>query len=287
MSRALTMVARYCDGKVPAGRPAAVSQADGAGRGEAADFTERSPPASARPSTAWSSTVLARYEELDFAGALDGALELDRRSSTRRSCRSSPGRSRRTRRAAAELDAFLYRLLEGVRLVAVLASPVMPAGGRPHLRACWASASASPGRPTSAWGRLEPGAPLGAIEPLFPRVDKNDAEGDTRVRERPDPSDRAPTPRSPLAAPRPRRRRRPRRAGTDRIDISEFAKVELRAARITEAEKIAGSKKLHQAAGRPRQRDAAGRRRDRRVLRARGARREDDRRSSRTSSRRS
>jgi methionyl-tRNA synthetase len=30
----------------------------------------------------------------------------------------------------------------------------------------------------------------------------------------------------------------------DRIDISEFAKVELRAARITAAEKIAGSKKL-------------------------------------------
>ena len=33
-------------------------------------------------------------------------------------------------------------------------------------------------------------------------------------------------------------------AGGDRIDIAEFAKVELRAAKITAAEKIAGSKKL-------------------------------------------
>jgi methionyl-tRNA synthetase len=32
--------------------------------------------------------------------------------------------------------------------------------------------------------------------------------------------------------------------GTDRIDIAEFARVELRAARVTAAEKIAGSKKL-------------------------------------------
>jgi methionyl-tRNA synthetase len=40
---------------------------------------------------------------------------------------------------------------------------------------------------------------------------------------------------TPAAAPKPE---------PDRIDISEFAKLELRAAKITEAEKIAGSKKL-------------------------------------------
>ena len=40
VSRALTMAARYCDGKVPAGRPAAVSQANGAGPATAVDFTE-------------------------------------------------------------------------------------------------------------------------------------------------------------------------------------------------------------------------------------------------------
>ena len=48
----------------------------------------------------------------------------------------------------------------------------------------------------------------------------------------------APKPEAaPAAAPLPA-------AGGDRIDIAEFAKVELRAAKITAAEKIAGSKKL-------------------------------------------
>ena len=46
---------------------------------------------------------------------------------------------------------------------------------------------------------------------------------------------------TPLAPP-PRRPAAP--AAGDRIDIAEFAKVELRAAKITAAEKIAGSKKL-------------------------------------------
>ncbi len=45
-----------------------------------------------------------------------------------------------------------------------------------------------------------------------------------------------PAPAAP-ALPRPRRR-------GDRIDIAEFAKVELRAAKVTAAEKMSGSKKL-------------------------------------------
>jgi methionyl-tRNA synthetase len=81
-----------------------------------------------------------------------------------------------------------------------------------------------------AWGRLEPGTPLGRLAPLFPRVDKTNEEKETPVSET---TPAAPKPEP--AAPAP---------GGDRIDISEFAKVELRAARITAAEKVSGSKKL-------------------------------------------
>ncbi len=97
-----------------------------------------------------------------------------------------------------------------------------------------------PGPADLAWGRLVPGAALGSIAPLFPRVDKTNEEGDPRVRDRHLRPPRSPSPR--------RSRRRPAAPGPapagDRIDISEFAKVELRAAKITAAEKIAGSKKL-------------------------------------------
>ena len=73
--------------------------------------------------------------------------------------RSLPGWWPRTRRAQAELDRFLYRLLEEIRLVAVLVSPVMPARGRAG------SSDAGPGRARARTaadllGRLEPGRPL-------------------------------------------------------------------------------------------------------------------------------
>jgi methionyl-tRNA synthetase len=68
-------------------------------------------------------------------------------------------------------------------------------------------------------------------------VDKNDPK-ETSVSETTPPAAPKPEP-APAVAPAPA----PAPAG-DKIDISEFAKVELRAARITAAEKVEGSKKL-------------------------------------------
>jgi len=125
-----------------------------------------------------------------------------------------------------ELEAFLYRLLEVVRLVAVLASPVIPrAAGR--ILTMLGVADRELGPADLEWGRLEPGTPLGTIEPLFPRVDTNKEK---TVTETSPPAPTAPSAASPAPA--------------DKIDIAEFAKVELRAAVIKEAEKIAGSKRL-------------------------------------------
>jgi methionyl-tRNA synthetase len=53
-----------------------------------------------------------------------------------------------------------------------------------------------------------------------------------------------PAPKPEAASPPPPPPPSAAAAAPDRIDIGEFAKVELRAAKITEAEKIAGSKKL-------------------------------------------
>ncbi|HXY39593.1 MAG TPA: methionine--tRNA ligase subunit beta, partial [Vicinamibacteria bacterium] len=85
-----------------------------------------------------------------------------------------------------------------------------------------------------------PGQPLGTVAPLFPRADKPGApqplaapqQKETAVSDTPEPT--RPEAAAPSAAP----------TVSDRIDISEFARLELRAARVTAAEKIAGSKKL-------------------------------------------
>jgi len=124
-----------------------------------------------------------------------------------------------------ELEAFLYELLEEVRLVAVLVSPVIPRAAV-RILSMLGLEGTSLGPDELAWGRLEPGRPLGRIEPLFPRIDakkkKENAVSET------------PTPPPTLAVPGP----------GDKIDIADFAKVELRVAQIKEAEKIPGSKKL-------------------------------------------
>jgi methionyl-tRNA synthetase len=71
-------------------------------------------------------------------------------------------------------------------------------------------------------------------------VDKTNDPKETSVSETTPPA--APKP-EPAPAAGPTLASAPAAAG-DRIDISEFAKVELRAAKVTAAEKVEGSKKL-------------------------------------------
>ena len=225
VSRALTMVSKYCDGKVP-GRPGAPAGGPALGLEEQlqADVPVEWPYAAGRRAS-----VLARYEAIDFSGALaevwSWISQLNQRIVAVEPWTLAKDPARRD-----ELEDFLYRLLEGVRLVALLASPVMPrAAGRifemlglPHREA---------GPDDLAWGRLEPGTPLGTVAPLFPRIEKEKKE--STVSETTPPPAAASKPEDAGSA-----------AADDRIDIADFARVQLKAARVTAAERIEGSKKL-------------------------------------------
>ena len=207
VSRALTMVVRYRDGRVPL-------------RGDRFDVFE---PAK----------VLASYEALDFAGALSqvwaAVTKLNQRIVTH-----APWEMAKDPHQSTRLDALLYDLLEGVRLIALLVQPVMPrAAGR--IFRMLGLADRDPGPDDLVWGRLEPGSPLGAIESLFPRIEK---AADPAAKEKPVSDGNAPpppaAPATPAASP----------LVPDRIDIADFAKIELRAALVIAAEKVEGSKKL-------------------------------------------
>jgi methionyl-tRNA synthetase len=88
------------------------------------------------------------------------------------------------------------------------------------------------------WGKLVPGAELGKIEALFPRIEtgavpqagagKGGARKETRVSDAPV----VPMSEAPAAA------------GEPKIDIAEFGKVDLRVAQVVAAEAIPGAKKL-------------------------------------------
>ncbi|MCG6927823.1 MAG: methionine--tRNA ligase [Acidobacteria bacterium] len=224
VSRALTMVSKFGDGKVPP-RPASVSEARGLEEELQTDAPVAWPYAEGRRAA-----VLARYEAIDFSGALaevwSWISQLNQRIVAVEPWTLARDPSRRD-----ELDAFLYRLLEGVRLVAVLASPVMPrAAGR--IDGMLGRADRAPGPDDLEWGRLEPGTSLGTVVPLFPRIEKKDKEKNV-----PETTPPAAVPSKPEEAPAPA-------AGPERIDIADFARLELRAAKVTAAEQVEGSKKL-------------------------------------------
>jgi methionyl-tRNA synthetase len=225
VSRALTMVERYCGGKVPA------RVTPTAGSATSRDFTEEF---SATAKTAVEQ-VLARYEEADFVGAL-GEIWRAVASLNQAIVVVSPWNLAKDAARKPELDAFLYRLLEAVRIVAVLGSPVVPRAASRVLKMLGRSEEPEP--KDLAWGGLEPGEALGAIEPLFPRLEKR-AMKETSVTNGPTALGGS----EPTATNAPPGAAGPS-APAGALDIADFAKIELRAARVTAAEKIAGSKKL-------------------------------------------
>jgi methionyl-tRNA synthetase len=85
------------------------------------------------------------------------------------------------------------------------------------------------------WGRLQPGQKLGTVVPLFPRIDKEKPVSDSHPPAPPAAGTAGPPLETTQAAPPP---------VPGIIDISEFAKVELKIAQVTAAERIKGSKKL-------------------------------------------
>jgi len=214
VSRALTMATKYCDAKVPP-RPDPPSGPD---RGLEQQLQDDAPVAWPYES-GLRNRVLGRYEEIDFAGALAEVWAWISQLN-QRIVQVEPWRLAREPGRRAELEAFLYRLLEAVRLVAALVSPVMPGSANRILDMLGLSAR-DPGPDDLDWGRLEPGASLGSVTPLFPRVEK---KKETTVSDTPPPS--------------------PKEETDTRVDIADFARLELRAAKITAAEKIEGSKKL-------------------------------------------
>jgi methionyl-tRNA synthetase len=232
VSRALTMVQRYCDGKVPA-RPE--TPAPGAAGFESLLQLD---PLGIR----MVQRVPERCDDLDFVGALSELwswiTQLNQRIVTVEPWTLAKDATRR-----GELDAFLYRLIEAVRLIGVLVHPVMPrAAGRIF---AMLGVAAEPVPADLAWGRLEPGAPLGTIEPLFPRLEKGEEatpatpapRANNKKKEKAVSESQPPVPAAPApAAEAP--------AAPAQIDIEEFARLDLRVGQVLAAEAVPKSKKL-------------------------------------------
>jgi methionyl-tRNA synthetase len=149
------------------------------------------------------------------------------------------------------LNQTLYRGADALRVIAALVDPVMPDAAS-RIRRMLGVASES--WTTLRAGSLAPGTKLGDVEPLFPRIEKNLEELRTMsTGNESAPTPPAPSAAAPKAAPAAHAAAAPAAqaptpaaapSSDGHIAIDDFMKVELRVAKVLEAEAVPKSKKL-------------------------------------------
>jgi methionyl-tRNA synthetase len=215
-SRALTMLAKYAGGTVPAPDEAAITAAD-------------------RELTAAIAEMVLLYrkemELFNFSRALQEVWkvigQLNRFIVT-----NAPWELAKDPGSKPRLLTVLYILAEALRLIALVLRPVMPeaAGRMAGALGLAGELAAATLDSAGSWGLLRPGTPLGEVVQLFPRLDKKQQPaGKVQFR------DKNKTAKEPVPPP----------AETEGlIGFEQFGAVELRVARVVGAEKVAKSDRL-------------------------------------------
>jgi len=145
------------------------------------------------------------------------------------------------------LTDVLYDAAEALRIIAVLAHPVIPSA----TTEIWKQLGL-PGTPADQrldqliWGQLKTGALVGTIKAVFPRIDHQEAVERMEAMEKD--AQNAP---SPVTTPAPASTpvagsgaAAAPQAAPEKIGIEDFAKVEMRVGQIKTAERIVGADKL-------------------------------------------
>jgi methionyl-tRNA synthetase len=226
-SRTLTMIDRYFGGEIP--RPA-VGGGEVAGQ-VAADFASQA-----------LSGIIEAYERLHFSVALENIWQqvavIDKFLTVEKPWELAEQPENRER-----LATVLHTAAEGLRIVTVLAHPVLPKSTEKIWRQLGQKDSLDRVRLDQLnWGQLKPGTQIGKPEAVFPRVDKSETieriEAMEQQENKAAEAAAAATPAPPAAAPAA--------ATAAKIGIDDFAKVEMRVGQIKSAERVAGADKLLQ-----------------------------------------
>jgi methionyl-tRNA synthetase len=243
-SRTLTMIHRYRDGRIPSGKisdegmlsakRAGVDNDDVA----MASFLEHA-----------RDEFIRHFENFAFSRALEEAWAIVARVDKMISD-AKPWDLAKDANQTQTLNAILYRAAESLRWLCAILYPVMPNAAREIHEQLGVAHDVSKTNPRNLkWGELPEGTAIGEVKPLFPRLDK--AKIMDEIKSEP-PADRGPQAGSPLgvvdaggpsgsgqhateadAVP-----------GVTYIDITDFAKVDLRVGEVRTAERIPKADKL-------------------------------------------
>jgi methionyl-tRNA synthetase len=232
-SRTAALIEKYFGGKIP--KPSALAPQD---------------EALAKETQSAIGEVLENYETLKFSHALEkiwaviGAADKYLTS-------EQPWSGGNTDAEQQRRGTVLWITAELLRVVVSLAHPVLP----DCTAKVWAVLGLT-GKISAQdlgalrWGQLAPGTALGKSQPLFPRIDKKEAQERMEAMENETQNAFSPvaasTPASPTgtaaAAGAPSAAVAP--AASEKISIDDFTKVEMRVGQIKTAERIVGADKL-------------------------------------------
>ncbi|MGC1170210.1 MAG: methionine--tRNA ligase subunit beta, partial [Candidatus Acidiferrales bacterium] len=245
-SRTLTMISNYFGGVIPAATPAPQRLFE-------------------VTSGAFHAMIRKAYEQNEFSEALTmiwGLVALaDKFLASEKPWTMADDSAQRAR-----LEQVLYSVAESVRLLAVLAHPVIPESTRKIWVQLGQAGKIEDERIDRAeWGALKGGTRIGTIEAVFPRADKKEIlekieamENEIRNPGSADPAAKGateadvPKPSGTPAAPANTATvagaaaagAAPASAAPAKIGIEDFAKVELRVGIVNSAERIQGADKL-------------------------------------------
>ncbi|HYL11088.1 MAG TPA: methionine--tRNA ligase subunit beta, partial [Candidatus Acidoferrales bacterium] len=218
-SRTLTMIEKYCGGKVPAGAgESAISEANAQDRIK---------------------TVHKAFEQFQFTRALEEVwrfiTDVDLMITDKKPWVLAESSAKRV-----ELDAVLWCGAEALRVIAILAHPVMPTATEKIWKQLGQTGPLGAQRIDALqWGQLKPGTRIGKPEAVFPRVDKTETIERMEAMEKeasqptPAPSAAAGAGAAPAAQP-----------ANNKIAIEDFLKVEMRVGQVHTAERVQGADKL-------------------------------------------
>lgn len=167
------------------------------------------------------------FETYRVADAIEAILNLAKRSN-KYIDETMPWALAKDEDKKARLGTVLYNLLEAIRYIAVLLSPFMPETAEKIFTQmnCDIKDYAS----LENFGKLNAGTAVGKAEALFARIDSEKMLADIAAKQE--------------AAAKAEEEAKPQIEGLAEISFDDFAKVELRVAKIVECEPIKKAKKL-------------------------------------------
>jgi methionyl-tRNA synthetase len=234
-SRTLAMIQRYFHGEVPYPSPTAAHRA-----------TDDAIADAARKAMAEYANFFDQYQfsrALEVAWGLVAAVD-------KYIVENEPWTlgEKTDEESRARLATVLYTSAEALRIVTVLAHPVMPDATAKIFTQLGLGDIRKFDLSKLRWGHLSLGTKLGHVEPVFPRADKSAIERMQKMEEQ----GRTPVAAATTVAP-PETKSEPSKPAVvaaaaaipdGKISIDDFTKIELRVGQVKVAEKVKGADKL-------------------------------------------